>query len=164
MLLPPSTLLRHGSTYVATVLNVAKAWKHSNVITTFSKSHLMHVMNPWKFKALCEGKPYLVDWRSQDLGSKGQPTYIDLVRSLWGEAASRRLLGHSSLSSCRTRRCPRLYGHNHENQILVRQFKDIMSTGQPTSNVTQAPRRGRICLKETVNTGLNKILLIFNYV
>ena len=29
-------------------------------------------------------KPNLVDWRSQDLGSMGQPNCKDLIGSLWG--------------------------------------------------------------------------------
>ncbi|KAL4290426.1 hypothetical protein GQ457_14G010540 [Hibiscus cannabinus] len=113
MLLPPSTLLRHGSTYVATVLNIAKAWKHSNVITTFSKSHLMHVM-----KTRFKGTTYL-----------HRPCAVTVgVLSPSSGAASMRLLGHSSLSSCRTRRCPRLYGHNHENQILIIQGHHVYWT------------------------------------
>ncbi|KAK8639650.1 hypothetical protein V6N13_138022 [Hibiscus sabdariffa] len=41
-------------------------------------------LKPGKFNVLCEGKPNIADWRSQDLGSKGQPNCIDLVQSLWG--------------------------------------------------------------------------------
>ncbi|KAL4342443.1 hypothetical protein GQ457_08G017380 [Hibiscus cannabinus] len=111
MLLPPSTLLRHGSTYVATVFNVAKAWKHSNVITTFSTSHLMHVM-----KSRFKGTTYLHRPCAVSVGFLSPSPF---------------LLCKHSLSSCRTRRCQRLYGHNHENQIFVSEFKDITSIGHP---------------------------------
>ncbi len=41
------------------------------VAKSFAGMGLKTLTNCW-----CEGKPYLVDWRSQDLGSKGQPNCI----------------------------------------------------------------------------------------
>ena len=42
-------------------------------------------LKPVKEKSM-QWIPNLADWRSQDLGSKGQPNYKDLVISLWGSS------------------------------------------------------------------------------